>query len=141
VATNPCLLISDILVALITEEADGNEYKAVIFDMGGVLLRSEDNTSRETLAKEYGLTLLELEAAVFDSESAKIATVGKIADEVHWQNTFTSLHVPADKQTQFEQMFWAGDRCDQNLVQFLRDLRPQYKTVCSVTPGPTRGRC
>ncbi len=106
----------------------GTNIKAVIFDMGGVLLRSEDHTTRENLARDYGLSRPELEAAVFDSESAKIATVGKITHEAHWQNTFASLKVPENKQHEFEEMFWAGDRCDQSLVNFLRNLRPQYKT-------------
>lgn len=102
--------------------------KAVIFDMGGVLLRSEDHSSREALAREHGLTRAELEALVFDTDSAKIATIGKISDETHWQTVFTALNVPSEKQNKFVDAFWQGDRCDQTLVQFLRDLRPRYKT-------------
>lgn len=105
------------------------KIQAVIFDMGGVLLRSEDYGPREALAKEYGLTRRELEDIVFDSESAKIATIGKIDTREHWQSVFNLLKVPAEKQKAFEDAFWHGDQLDQSLVQFLRSLRPQYKTA------------
>ncbi len=106
----------------------GENIKAVIFDMGGVILRSEDRSSRDELAHSYGMTRLELEAVVFDSDSARIATVGKTTEEEHWQSIFAALNVPTEKQQAFTDAFWRGDRFDRELVQFLRDLRPQYKT-------------
>ena len=44
--------------------------RAVIFDFGGVLVRTEDRTPRAQLAARLGLTYDELSALVFDSESA-----------------------------------------------------------------------
>jgi glucose-1-phosphatase len=105
------------------------KIKAIIFDMGGVLLRSEDFGPRETLAKEYGLTQQQLEDLVFFSESALIATTGKIDEREHWKRICDSLHVPEEKREDFENRFWQGDELDTSLVDFLRSLRPQYKTA------------
>jgi len=65
---------------------------------------------------------------VFNSDSANIATVGKITDQKHWQDVFNTLKVPDDKHKEFEDAFWGGDRVDQTLIQFLRELRPGRKT-------------
>ncbi len=50
--------------------------KAVIFDMGGVLLRTEDLTPRARLAAQLGVTLRELEHLVFSSESSMKKHIG-----------------------------------------------------------------
>jgi len=102
--------------------------KAVIFDMGGVILRSDDLTSRQELANRYGVTEEQLEDIVFDSPTAKVATVGQISEREHWKEVFTMLNVRAEDEQAFQDAFWAGDSCDEGLVQFLQDFRPQYKT-------------
>jgi epoxide hydrolase-like predicted phosphatase len=102
--------------------------KAVIYDMGGVILRSDDLTSRQNLAQKYGVTEEQLEDTVFDSPTAKVATVGKISEHEHWREVFSLLKVRPEDEQAFQDAFWAGDICDLGLVQFLRDLRPQYQT-------------
>jgi epoxide hydrolase-like predicted phosphatase len=102
--------------------------EAVIYDMGGVILRSEDYLPRIQLAKSYGLTAKKLEDLVFDSETAWQATVGKLSQEEHWQAVFDTLSVPVDQYQTFQNSFWEGDRLDGVLVDFLDSLRPSYKT-------------
>lgn len=102
--------------------------KAVIFDMGGVILRSDDRKPRQELAKKYGLSAEELEEMVFDSPSAKVATVGQISEREHWKEVFASLKVSPEDEQAFQDAFWAGDSCDEGLIQFLRDFRPHIKT-------------
>jgi haloacid dehalogenase superfamily, subfamily IA, variant 3 with third motif having DD or ED/haloacid dehalogenase superfamily, subfamily IA, variant 1 with third motif having Dx(3-4)D or Dx(3-4)E len=104
------------------------QIEAVIYDMGGVILRSEDYRPRIQLAEQYGLTEQGLEDVVFDSESAWQATVGKISQEAHWQAVFDTLNVPVDQYQSFQDAFWAGDRLDHDLVEFLNSLRPARKT-------------
>ena len=58
--------------------------KAVIFDMGGVLLRTHDLEPRTKLASRFGLSRLELEALVFQSPSSIEAEKGLISEEDHW---------------------------------------------------------
>jgi epoxide hydrolase-like predicted phosphatase len=104
------------------------KIKAVIFDMGGVFLRSDDLSPREALAKSYGLTRLQLEDLVFDSESAIQATVGKISAEQHWKFVCDSLSVPETQRNEFQDTFWKGDQLDLELITFLGSLRPERKT-------------
>ncbi|MHC1739614.1 MAG: HAD family hydrolase [Anaerolineaceae bacterium] len=104
------------------------KIEAVIFDMGGVILRSEDLTERTRLAKSYGLTLDQLQELVFESETAHLATLGKITEVDHWKTIKDTLNVPEEKRTAFEEAFWAGDRVDHELVNFLGSLRPKIKT-------------
>jgi epoxide hydrolase-like predicted phosphatase len=101
--------------------------QALIWDMGGVLLRTEDYTPRKQLAERYGLTLQELEKSVFDNETGLAATLGQIPEELHWQTVFDHLKVIPVDYSAFQQQFWAGDRIDADLVAWIADLRSRYK--------------
>lgn len=59
--------------------------KAVIWDVGGVLIRTQDQQPRERLAKRYNRTRAELSALVFDSEEAVRGTTGEIPESGLWQ--------------------------------------------------------
>lgn len=96
------------------------QIKAIIFDMGGVILRTEDKTSRTALAKGFGLSRIELEELVFNSPSAMAATVGSIGEREHWQTVWQGLQVPEAEWPACEAAFWDGDALDQNLIDFLR---------------------
>lgn len=104
-----------------------HKIDAVIWDMGGVLLRSEHYQVREQLALRFKITEQELEHRVFNSESAMLATVGKISQVEHWRITALSLGLLEEEIQHFEEDFWAGDRCDQELVGYIRSLKPRYK--------------
>ena len=104
------------------------KIKAVIYDMGGVFLRTEDLTSRTELARKYGLTRIQLEDLVFDSESAIQATFGKVSAELHWKIVCDTLSVPEAERNEFQDTFWKGDELDLELVNFLGSLRPERKT-------------
>jgi len=103
--------------------------RAVIFDLGGVLVRTEDRTSRSQLAERLGLTYDELSALVFDSQSAVQAMKGEITTEEHWEEVRKALGLSKEEYPKFPLEFWGGDRYDENLVNYLRDLRPKYKTA------------
>jgi len=104
-----------------------HKIDAVIWDMGGVLLRSEHYQFREQLATRFKISRQDLEHRVFNSESAILATVGKISQVEHWRITALSLGLLEEEIQHFEEDFWAGDRCDQELVRFIRSLKPRYK--------------
>ena len=103
--------------------------RAVIFDLGGVLVRTEDRTSRTRLAERAGLTYMELSELVFDSQSARRAMRGEITTEEHWEEVNKKLGLSKEEYPQVPLDFWAGDRLDEDLVNYLRGLRPQYKTA------------
>jgi epoxide hydrolase-like predicted phosphatase len=103
--------------------------RAVIFDLGGVLLRSEDPTPRRLLAERLGLPLEQIYYHVFDSLSAQQATVGKISVSSHWETVRQSLGLSTEEFPSAVEAFWAGDRLDMALVDAIRALRPRYKTA------------
>ena len=102
--------------------------KAVIFDMGGVILRTEDPSERLAQAERLGISRQQLERAVFDSASALQATLGIITEKEHWEEVFKILPVPAEEQADFKVNFWSGDKMDRDLLGFIDGLRPTYRT-------------
>jgi len=102
--------------------------RAVIFDMGGVLLRTEDATPRENLARQLGISRQALEEAVFLSPSSRLAETGEISEAEHWNIVLDRFGVPMNQRHAFREAFWAGDRLDVHLVRWLDGLRPVYKT-------------
>lgn len=102
--------------------------RAVIFDLGGVLVRTEDRAPRERLAAQLGMTYSELSAVIFDSESARLATLGTITTEQHWESVRITMGLAPDEFPGLMEQFWAGDRLDEGLVNLIRSLRSRYKT-------------
>lgn len=102
--------------------------RAIIFDLGGVLLRTEDRTPREQLAKSLGMTYDELNQVIFNSESAQLATLGKITKDAHWANVKERLKLSSEEFSRVPPAFWGGDKMDWDLVDELRFLRAKYRT-------------
>lgn len=106
-----------------------NKIKTVIWDMGGVILRSEDWTPRRELAAQYGMTLESMHAFVFESEGSKLATLGRIPEESYWKTLGDQLQLDPETLNEFQKQFWGGDRLDQKLADFIRSLKPNYTTA------------
>ena len=103
--------------------------QAVIFDLGGVLLRTEDPTPRRELAARLGLSREQIYYHIFDSPSARQATLGQISVDEHWESIRRGLGISVEDFPAVRQAFWAGDRLDTDLVESIRALRPRYKTA------------
>ncbi len=102
--------------------------RAVFFDLGGVLLRTEYQAPRQVLAERFGMDYDDIDRLVFASPTAATATVGDITEEEHWQAVMKLLKQPASDYQRIEREFFGGDILDRNLIQFIRSLRPAYKT-------------
>lgn len=103
--------------------------RAVIFDMGGVILRTESPAGRRKWESRLGLKERELSQIVFGSEASARASIGLGIDADVWKNVASILRLSGEQLEELERDFWADDRVDVALVQFLRDLRPRYKTA------------
>ncbi len=101
--------------------------QAVYFDLGGVILRTVDKTPRTSLAKEFGLDYAGIEKVVFESGSARQASLGVIGEEQHWRNVARELQQPESAWERLREQFFGGDRLDQELLAFMRSLRPGLK--------------
>jgi epoxide hydrolase-like predicted phosphatase len=106
-----------------------NTITTVIWDMGGVILRSEDRTPRQKLAEQYKIPLDDLYTLVFNSDSAKLATIGKMDETGHWKSVANVLGISEQELDHFQEQFWAGDSLDLKLIEFIRSLQGKYKTA------------
>lgn len=104
------------------------QIRAVIFDMGGVLLRTTDPTPREELAGELGIPRTELERLVFASNTAVMAETGQLSEAQHWNTVLDHLKVPEERRAEFKRRFWSKDRVDDDLIEYIRQLRKDYRT-------------
>jgi glucose-1-phosphatase len=105
-----------------------SHIKAVIWDMGGVILRTHGQEPRLKLADEYHIAVDELCNWVFNSLTAEQAMVGTISGKRHWQAVAKALGVSKNRLAEFEERFWAGDKVDRQLIDFIQKLNKDYKT-------------
>lgn len=102
--------------------------RAVIWDMGGVLVRNMAPEPRQRLAKKYGLTEPLLEDLVFANPVSAKASVGEAGVDELWNFVAQELHIDPKEMPAFEAAFWSSDRMDEDLVDFVRSLHASYKT-------------
>jgi putative hydrolase of the HAD superfamily len=102
--------------------------RAIFFDLGGVILRTEYQTPREHLAQRLNMTYEYLSSAVFDGESARLASIGKITTDQHWVSVATKLGLPTAEAKALATEFFAGDVIDRVLLNSIRAFQPKYKT-------------
>jgi epoxide hydrolase-like predicted phosphatase len=102
--------------------------RAVLFDLGGVLLRTEFQAPRQQLAERLGMEYDDLVKIVFDSDSGTRATIGEISSEEHWNSVMKRLKRPASELAAIRAEFFAGDILDRTLLAYIRSLRGKYKT-------------
>lgn len=103
--------------------------KAVIFDLGGVLVRTEDQGPRHDLVARLGISRKEMYHLVFDSQSARQASLGEVTAQEHMESIRVALGLSLEEFSPVPGAFWSGDRLDTGLVDFIRSLRPRYKTA------------
>jgi epoxide hydrolase-like predicted phosphatase len=102
--------------------------KAVFFDLGGVIVRTEFQAPRQQLADRLGMDYDDLNKIVFDSESSGRASLGEITPDEHWSLVIQRLKRPASEVMLIRDEFFAGDIVDRTLVEYIRSLRGKYKT-------------
>jgi epoxide hydrolase-like predicted phosphatase len=103
--------------------------RAIIFDLGGVLLRTADFSPRDRLAMRLGMTRHELENFIFGGESGEKAQRGEISVRQHWEILREKLNCsPQDFQALVDE-FFAQDELDQALIVYIRKLHRSYKTA------------
>jgi epoxide hydrolase-like predicted phosphatase len=100
--------------------------RAVFFDFGGVIARTEYQAPRQHLAERMGMEYEDLEKLVFTGPSGQQASVGEISAEEHWAAVTKRLRRPASETETIREEFFAGDVIDREITDFLRSLRPRY---------------
>ncbi len=103
------------------------KIKAVFFDFGGVIQRTEFQAPRQQLAQRFGMEYEDIDNIVFNSPTARQATVGEIPVKKHWDAVAKRLKVGREEIATVENDFFAGDVIDHSIVEYLRSLRPRFK--------------
>ena len=102
--------------------------QAIFFDLGGVILRTEYQGPRQHLAERLNMEYEDLVRLVFESETSRMASLGKLSVEQHWAAVIKKLRRPASEAQAIRDEFFAGDFLDLELLAFIRSLRPRCKT-------------
>jgi epoxide hydrolase-like predicted phosphatase len=97
--------------------------KAIIFDVGGVLIRTHNWAGREKWAARLGMDARDFEDFVFSGESGRKAQLGQISSVEHW--AWLADHFGLDQTgiAELRRDFFSGDRLDESLVAYIRRLR------------------
>jgi putative hydrolase of the HAD superfamily len=104
--------------------------RAIFFDFGGVLMRTEYQAPRQHLAERLNMEYDDLVRLVFDSEVSRQASIGAATVEQHWDSVMKKLNRPATEARAIRDEFFAGDILDRTLIDLIRSLRTsrKYKT-------------
>ena len=102
--------------------------RAAIFDIGGLLVRTHDQSGRLAWERRLGLPPGGAEATVLNSPMGHRAQRGEISDAELWNWAGEVLGL-GDDLPQFKIDFWRGDAADADLVNLIRRLRPRYRTA------------
>jgi epoxide hydrolase-like predicted phosphatase len=100
--------------------------RAVFFDFGGVIGRTEYQAPRQHLAERLGMEYEDVVKIVFESPSSERAALGEISAEAHWAEVTKRLRQPASETEAIREEFFAGDVIDREIVEYLRSLRSHY---------------
>jgi len=103
--------------------------RAVVFDVGGVLVRTEDPAPRRALETRLGLAPGESEYLVFNGPMGLQAQRGEITAAALWMWVRQELGLDAAELEAFRRDFFGGDRLDTDLVAWIARLRPRYQTA------------
>jgi epoxide hydrolase-like predicted phosphatase len=102
--------------------------KAIIFDLGGVLLRTTDYLRRDQLAARLGMSRRKLEELIFGGKTGDRAQRGEITVQEHWESLREQLNYSPVQIKALVDEFFANDEIDTNLLDYVRQLHRTYKT-------------
>jgi putative hydrolase of the HAD superfamily len=103
--------------------------QAVIWDLGGVLVRTNDWTPRFEWEERLGMERMELTALVFNSPVAQAASIGEAEADDIWQWLGRELELSSQELESLRTDYWSGDAVDYTLIDTIRSLKDKYKTA------------
>jgi epoxide hydrolase-like predicted phosphatase len=103
--------------------------KAIIFDVGGVLIRTHSRAGREKWAANLGMDPAEFEQFVFSGESGRQAQLGQKTSAAHWRWLGDYFKLDEASLTEIQSDFFAGDALNEPLLEYIKHLRhADYRT-------------
>jgi len=99
---------------------------AIIFDFGGVLLRTRDHSLRIKWEKKLGLKRWEFEEYIFNGPTGRQAQLGQASWPAVWEEAGKKFGLSAAERAQAQQDFFGGDVLDEDLAALIRQLKARY---------------
>lgn len=101
--------------------------QAVIFDFGGVLMKTLDYAPRFAWDDRLGLSHGSVERIVHNGDSWVKAQTGLITPQAYWADVAKQLKL--DDVSQLAADFYSGDVLDTTLIRLIHDLRAAGRDV------------
>lgn len=103
--------------------------KAIIFDVGGVFIRTHSRLGREKWAARLKLDAWEFENFVFGGESGRQAQLGQKTSAAHWRWLGDYYGLTEAELAELQRDFFAGDSFNEPLLEQVVRLRQAgYRT-------------
>ncbi len=102
---------------------------ALVFDWGGVLMRTEDPGGRREWERRLQLPAGGADRAVFESRAWREAQLGRLGVEPCWAAIGQALGLVDQDLARFRHDFWAGDRLNEELFQRIRQWKAAGRHV------------
>lgn len=114
--------------------------RAVVWDLGGVILRTMDWSLRSQWEDRLGLPRMQLTRLVFESDASRRATLGQATDDDVWQSVADVLHLDTLTRDRLRRDYFARDQIDSALMEFIRGLRSRVRVgmITNAWPGIRR---
>jgi epoxide hydrolase-like predicted phosphatase len=104
-----------------------SSIRAVVWDMGGVILRTMDWDLRSQWEDRLGLPRMQLTRMVFESDAGRRATLGQASDNDVWQSVADALKLDPRTRDQLRRDYFGRDQIDSALMEFIRGLRSRVR--------------
>jgi epoxide hydrolase-like predicted phosphatase len=120
--------------------ATTQQISAVIWDLGGVIIKTEDTSHREKWEKRFDLESWGLEKLVFGNPISRKASQGNASIEDIWDYVQSNLGMEDEEMDAFRKDFFAGDKVDLKLMAFIRQIKTRFKSgmITNAWPGMRR---
>lgn len=105
-----------------------DNIQAIFWDLGGVIVRTEDRSKRESWEKRFDMQPRELDRLIFAGEMGRRAALGQASADEVWDWTRDQLALDVEEGRQLQEDFWQGDDVDLSLVGYIRGLKSTYQT-------------
>lgn len=97
--------------------------KAIIFDVGGVLIRTQSRVGREQWATRLGMEAREFEDFVFNGDSGRQTQLGQKTSDAHWRWLADYFGLDETDLATMRRDFFAGDALNEPLLDYVKRLR------------------
>jgi putative hydrolase of the HAD superfamily len=97
--------------------------RAIVFDFGGVLMKTSDYAYRHQWDDRLGLPRGSVERVVHGSESWRLAQLGQVTLADYWQDVARQLDLSPDALAALQHDYFAGDMLDEALIAYIQQLR------------------